>query len=182
MKPLTRGCVLLKIQHDVGILADRETLWYQVRCIPETVRTSPEPPVEGERRENDVMSKDPHDSLSRRERQIMDIMYRLGQASATEVMEALPDPPSYSAVRAHLRILEEKGHLEHEQDGPRYVFRPTVPRERARISALEGLLRNFFDGSGEQMVAALLDADSDLNDEELARIAKLIDQARKEGR
>lgn len=128
------------------------------------------------------MTQDPHDSLSRRERQIMDIVYRLGQATVNEVMENLPDPPSYSAVRAHLRILEEKGHLEHRQDGPRYVFLPTVPREKARISALHGLLRNFFDGSGEQMVAALLDSDSDLSPEELDRIAEMIEEARKEGR
>ena len=128
------------------------------------------------------MTKDPHDDLSRRERQIMDIVYRLGQATATEVMENLSDPPSYSAVRAHLRILEEKSHLEHRQEGPRYVFRPTVPREKARISALRGVLRNFFDGSGEQMVAALLDADPDLSADDLHRIAELIEQARKEGR
>jgi predicted transcriptional regulator len=121
--------------------------------------------------------------LSRRERQIMDILYRLGQATAAEVRESLPDPPSYSAVRAHLRILEEKGHVRHEADGPRYVFAPTVPRETARRSALRGLLRNFFEGSREEMVATLLDVSAkDLSDEELERLAILIEQARKEGR
>ena len=128
------------------------------------------------------MSRNPHEDLSRRERQIMDIVYRLSEATATEVLENLPNPPSYSAVRAHLRILEEKGHLQHEQQGPRYLFRPTVPREKARESALKGLLRNFFDGSREQMVATLLNADSDLSEEELERIAELIDNARQEGR
>jgi predicted transcriptional regulator len=130
-----------------------------------------------------LMSNNPHEDLSRRERQIMDIVYRLARATATDVLENLPDPPSYSAVRAHLRILEEKGHLQHEQQGPRYVFRPTVPREEARTSAMESLLRTFFDGSRAKMVAALLDpTDSDLTEDELARIAELIDEARQEGR
>jgi len=124
-----------------------------------------------------------HHHLSRRERQIMDVIYRRGRATAQEVMEHLPDPPSYSAVRALLRVLEDKGHLRHEQDGPRYVFAPTVPRERARQSALKQLVRTFFDGSTEQAVAALLDLQSDrLDPDELARLAKLIEQARKEGR
>lgn len=129
------------------------------------------------------MAENPHEDLSRRERQIMDIVYRLGQATATEVLENLTDPPSYSAVRAHLRILEEKGHLQHEQQGPRYVFQPTVPLETARESAMQSLLRTFFDGSRAQMVAALLNpAESEVSDDELARIAELIDQARQEGR
>src|ERR671925_464450 len=96
------------------------------------------------------------EALSRRERQIMDIIYARGQATAAEVTAALPDPPSYSAVRALLRILEQKGHLRHEQDGPRYVFLPTVPRDRARRSAMRHLVRTFFDGSTEDAVAALL--------------------------
>jgi len=121
--------------------------------------------------------------MSRRERQIMDVVYRHGQATAAEVLAELPDPPSYSAVRAILRVLEEKGHLRHDQQGPRYVFLPTVPREKARRSALKQLVRTFFDGSTEQTVAALLDmASSRLSDEELDRLSQLINQARKEGR
>jgi predicted transcriptional regulator len=121
--------------------------------------------------------------LSRRERQIMDVIYRKGRATAAEVLAELPDPPGYSAVRALLRILEEKGHLRHEAQGPRYVFLPTVARAKARKSALRQLLQTFFDGSTEQAVAALLDLSaSKLSDEELDRLARLIDQARKEGR
>ncbi len=121
--------------------------------------------------------------LSRRERQIMEVIYRRGRATAAAVLEDLPDPPSYSAVRAMLRVLEEKGHLRHEQQGPRYMFLPTVPREQARRSALQQLVQTFFDGSTEQAVAALLDqSDRALSDTELARLARLIDQARKEGR
>jgi predicted transcriptional regulator len=121
--------------------------------------------------------------LSRREREIMEVIYRRGQATAAEVLEDLPDPPSYSAVRAMLRILEEKGHLRHEQQGPRYVFLPTVPREQARRSALKQLVHTFFEGSTEQAVAALLDLSSrKLSDVELDRLARIIDQAREEGR
>ncbi len=122
-------------------------------------------------------------ALSRRERQIMEIIYREGEATAAEVLDELPDAPSYSAVRALLRILEDKGHLRHRQDGPRYVFSPTVPRERARVSALKQMLQTFFDDSTEQAVAALLDmSSSDLSDEELNRLSRMIEQARKEGR
>lgn len=129
------------------------------------------------------MAKKAGDGLSRRERQIMDVIYERGQATAADVLEALPDPPSYSAVRALLRILEEKGHLRHEAEGPRYVYLPTVARDRARKSALRQLLKTFFDGSTEQAVAALLDlSSSNLSDEVLDRLSKLIDQARKEGR
>jgi len=113
----------------------------------------------------------------------MDVIYRRRQATAAEVLEDLPDPPSYSSVRAMLRVLEEKGHLRHEQQGPRYVFLPTVPRERARRSALEQLVQTFFDGSVEQAVAALIDqTDRALSDAELGRLARLINQARKGGR
>jgi predicted transcriptional regulator len=120
---------------------------------------------------------------SRRERQIMGVVYRRGQATVAEVLAELPDPPSYSAVRAMLRVLEEKGHLRHEEQGPRYVFLPTVPREQARRSALQQLVQTFFDDSAEQVVAALLhESDRALSDVELARLAKLIDRARKEGR
>jgi predicted transcriptional regulator len=128
-------------------------------------------------------SKGASGGLSRRERQIMEVIYRRRQATAAEVLADLPDPPSYSAVRAMLRVLEEKGHLRHKQDGPRYVFLPTVSRERAQRTSLRQLVQTFFDGSTEQAVAALLDqADGSLSDAELARLAKLIDQARKEGR
>ena len=121
--------------------------------------------------------------LSRREREIMEVIYRRGQATAAEVLEGMPAPPSYSAVRAMLRVLEEKGHLRHEWRGPRYVFLPTVPREQARRSALRQLVQTFFDGSTEQAVAALLDQSARaLSDAELDRLARLIDQARKEGR
>ena len=129
------------------------------------------------------MGQAAHHHLSRRERQIMDVIYSRGRATAQEVMEHIPDAPSYSTVRALLRVLEDKGHLRHEQDGPRYVFVPTVTRERARQSALRQIVRTFFDGSTEQAVAALLDLQSDrLEPAELARLAKLIEQARKEGR
>src|SRR5271167_294914 len=127
--------------------------------------------------------KDQGMSLSRRERQIMDVIYRRGQATAAEVLEEMPEPPSYSAVRAMLRVLEEKGHLCHVQQGPRDVFLPTVARETARKSALKQLVRTFFDGSTEQTVAALLDMGaSRLSDEELDRLSQLINQARNEGR
>ncbi len=124
-----------------------------------------------------------HTVLSRRERQIMDIIYQRGQATAAEVMEHLPDPPSYSAVRALLRVLEEKGHVRHKQDGPRYVFYPTVSRDRARQSALKQVVGTFFEDSTEQAVATLLDMSAkEMSDVELDRLAELIEQARKEGR
>ena len=122
-------------------------------------------------------------SLSRRERQIMDVVYAAGQATAAEVLERIPEPPSYSAVRALLRILEDKGHLRHEQQGPRYVYLPTVPRTAARQSALTQLVSTFFDGSATQTVAALLDMSAKrLPDAELDELARLIEQARQEGR
>jgi predicted transcriptional regulator len=120
--------------------------------------------------------------LSRRERQIMDVVYRVGKVTAAEVLAELPDPPSYSAVRAMLRLLEDKGHVRHEQDGPRYVYLPTVNRDKARKSAMKHLVRTFFDGSTEDAVAALLQNDAGMNDDELERLSKLIDSAKKEGR
>jgi predicted transcriptional regulator len=121
--------------------------------------------------------------LSRRERQIMDAIYRAGEATAQDVQDALPDAPSYSAVRALLRILESKGHLKHRQDGPRYVYEPTVPRGKARTSALRQVVRTFFDDSAEQAVAALLELSPDgLSEDELDRLERLIEQARREGR
>jgi predicted transcriptional regulator len=120
--------------------------------------------------------------LSRRERQIMDFLYQHGRATASEVQANLPEPPSYSAVRAMLRVLEEKGHVHHQQDGPRYVYRPRVGRDRAKRSALRHLVRTFFDGSREQLVAALLDdGTAQLSEDELDRMARLIDRARQEG-
>ena len=124
-----------------------------------------------------------HTVLSRRERQIMDIIYQRRQATAAEVMEHLPDPPSYSAVRALLRVLEEKGHVRHKHDGPRYVFYPTVSRDRARQSALKQVVGTFFEDSTGQAVATLLDMSAkEMSDVELDRLAELIEQVRKEGR
>jgi predicted transcriptional regulator len=121
--------------------------------------------------------------LTRRERQIMDVIYENGRATAAEVRDGIPDAPSYSAVRALLRLLEEKGFVRHVQDGPRYVYVPTTPRTTAARSALDQVVRTFFDGSVEQTVATLLDARSrDISDGELERLAELIEQARKEGR
>ena len=121
--------------------------------------------------------------LSRRERQIMEIVYERGRVAAAEVRERMADPPSYSAVRAMLRILEDKGHLRHEQDGPRYVFLPTVPREEASETALRRLVRTFFGGSPEGAMAALLELEGEnLDEEALQRIAERIEDARGEDR
>ncbi len=123
-----------------------------------------------------------HPDLSRRERQILDILYQRGQATAADVQGALPEPPSYSAVRALLRILEDKGHVKHQQDGPRYVYLPTVGRDNAKRSAMRHILKTFFDGSAEQAISALLDENSSqLSPSELDRLARLIDSARKSG-
>jgi predicted transcriptional regulator len=128
------------------------------------------------------MSETLHATLTRRERQIMDILYRLGRASATEVMRELPGEPSYSTVRTQLRVLEEKGHARHEEQGLRYIYVPAVPRHAARKSALRHLVDTFFEGSAEKAVAALLGGDRmRLSEEELERLASLIDKARKEG-
>ena len=123
-----------------------------------------------------------HQELSRRERQIIDILYTQGKSTAAEVQSALPDPPSYSAVRAMLRILEEKGHVRHQQDGPRYVYLPTVARDSAKKSALRHMLQTFFDGSAEEAISALLDDQSArLSEAELDRLARMIQQARRTG-
>jgi predicted transcriptional regulator len=128
------------------------------------------------------MTRQPHSDLSRRERQIIDILYARGRATAADVQAALPEPPSYSAVRAMLRILEDKGHVRHEQDGPRYVYLPTVARDNAKRSALRHMLQTFFDGSAEQAISALLDDSSArLSERELERLARMIDQARRTG-
>lgn len=130
-----------------------------------------------------TMSTDTIRNLSRRETQIMDVIYARGRATAAEVRDALPDAPSYSAVRALLRILEDKGHLRHERDGNRYVFSPTVPRERARNNALRHVLKTFFEGSPANAMAALLELDDlELSAEDYERLAQTIERARKEGR
>ena len=121
-------------------------------------------------------------ALSRRERQIMDILYRRGRATAADVMEELPGDPSYSTVRTHLRILESKGHVRHEQDGVRYIYTAAVPRHSAGRSALRHLVETFFDGSAEKAVSALLGGEAArLDDSQLDRIAALIEKARKDG-
>ena len=121
-------------------------------------------------------------ALTRRERQIMDILYKRGRATANEVMQDLSGDPHYSTVRTQLRILEEKGHIAHEEEGLRYVYMPAVPRRAARKSALRHLVDTFFDGSAEQVVAAVLGGEgAKLSDEELDRIGELIEKAKKEG-
>lgn len=123
----------------------------------------------------------PH--LSRREREVMDILHRLGEATVAEVMEEMVDPPTYSAVRSVLRILTEKGHVTYREDGPRYVYAPSVERDRARRAALDHVVETFFDGSAEQAIAALLRrSDLELSEDQVARLAEEIERARKEGR
>ena len=129
------------------------------------------------------MTHGPHSSLSRRERQIMDILYRLGRATANEVMAALPGEPNYSTVRTQLRVLETKGHVRHEEEGLRYVYLPIVPRHAVRQSALRHLLDTFFEGSAEKMLSTLLGSETGkLSDDELDRLGRLIEKARKAGR
>jgi BlaI family penicillinase repressor len=129
------------------------------------------------------MAKAPHVVLTRRERQIMDVLYRRGRATASEVREALPGTPSYSTVRTQLRVLEEKGHVRHEDVGLRFVYTPAVPRHTARRSALRHLVDTFFDGSAAKVVAAVLGGEAArVSDAELERIAELVAKAKKEGR
>jgi predicted transcriptional regulator len=130
------------------------------------------------------MPKPERDSatLTRRERQIMDILYKRGRATAGEVMDDLPGKLHYSTVRTQLRVLEGKGHVSHEEQGLRYVYLPAVPRRAARKSALRHLVDTFFDGSAEQVVAAVLGGEgSKISEEELDRIAEMVEKARKEG-
>jgi len=123
------------------------------------------------------------DPLTRREREIMDILHRRGRATAHEVMEELAEPPSYSAVRTFLRLLEERGHVRHEQDGPRYVYMPTLARRDAQRSAMAHLVDTFFDGSVEDAVATLVESSKPkLSAQDLDRIAALIAKAKREGR
>ena len=124
-----------------------------------------------------------NEGLTRRERQIMDVVYRLGSAAVADVQSEMPDPPSYSTVRALMGVLTEKGELTYTTDGPRYVYRPTTPREEARTSALERVLSTFFDGSPTKAMAALMDLSADdMTDEELDRLESLVREARREGR
>ena len=125
-------------------------------------------------------SSDPVNHLGKRERQIMEVVYRLGTATVAEVLATLPDPPSYSSVRAMLRYLEAKGHLRHEEDGPRYVYMPTAAREEVRGSALAGVVRTFFDGSVTTAVAALIES-KPLSREEYERLSRLLDDNFKQG-
>jgi predicted transcriptional regulator len=122
-----------------------------------------------------------HSQLSRRESQIMDVIFEMGEATASDVLQHLPDPPSYSAVRALLTILEDKGHLLHRREGNRYIYRPTAAPERVRRSALAHLLKTFFGGSAPQVINMLLST-SDLSDKELDELARRIEEAKKEGR
>ena len=129
------------------------------------------------------MAKDIPTALSRRERQVMDILYRRGEATVAEVMADLPDPPTYSAVRSILRILMEKGMINHREDGPRYVYLPAVNTDRAADDAMKHVIRTFFDGSAQQAVAAVLRmSDAKLTDEEIAALSERIAKARVSGR
>jgi len=128
------------------------------------------------------MKKPKPDSLSRRERQIMDVLYKLERATVADVLSRLPGKPHYSTVRAQLRVLEEKGHVRHEEDGSRYVYAPTLALHLVRRSALRHLVETFFDGSAEKVVAALLGGEaSRLSNEEMERLAAMIAKNRKEG-
>ncbi len=126
------------------------------------------------------MRTNPLGQLGRRERQIMDVVFRLGRATAAEVQAELPNPPSYSAVRGMLRLLEEKGHLRHEQEGPRYVYRPTADPAQVSRGALRHVVRTFFDNSAASAMAAMLgDEGRSLSDQELSRLERLLEQARR---
>ena len=129
------------------------------------------------------MNPKSHTRLGSRERQIMEVVYRLGRATVADVLAQIEDPPSYSAVRAMLRILEDKGHLKHVQDGPRYLYLPVVSGERARRSILQDVVKRLFDNSTEKAVAALLESSSErMSDAELERLQRLIDSSRRKGR
>ena len=130
------------------------------------------------------MSRKPKgEGLSRRERQILDALYRLGKASAAEIREALPDPPTYTAVRTHLGILQDRGHVKFESDGTRYIYEPVVPRDEMAKSVMDGVLQTFFGGSIERVVSTLIDnEESKVTDAQLDRLVEIIEQARREGR
>ncbi len=121
--------------------------------------------------------------LSRRERQIIDVLYRLQRASAAEIWEAVPNRPTYTAIRTHLSLLEDKGHIKHEKDGPRYIYSPVIPRDEMGRRAIEGVLRTFFDGSVDLVIKALFKRkEAHLSSQQIERIEQLIHEARKEGR
>jgi predicted transcriptional regulator len=123
------------------------------------------------------------DGFSRREREIMDVLYKLGKASAAQILEEMAEPPTYTAIRSHLTILEKKGHVRHSSDGTRYIYEPLVAREQMSKRAMDSLLKTFFDNSVERAVAALLTRkDADVSRDELDRLSKLIEKARREGR
>jgi predicted transcriptional regulator len=125
----------------------------------------------------------PNQDLTRRERQIMDALYRLGKASAANIRESLANPPSYTAVRTHLTLLQEKGLVRFESDGTRYIYEPTVPREETARTVIKGVLQTFFENSVEKAVATLIDQDDEpLSNAQLDRLAAMIEQARKDGR
>jgi predicted transcriptional regulator len=130
----------------------------------------------GKRAARDFRASDPASHLGKRERQIMEVVYRRGRATVSDVLSDLPDPPSYSSVRAMLRYLEDKGHLQHEEDGPRYVYLPTAPKQEVRKSALGHVVRTFFDGSVSSVVAALIES-GPLTSEEYERLSRLLDEA-----
>jgi BlaI family penicillinase repressor len=122
-----------------------------------------------------------HDRLSRRERQVMNIIYAKGRATATEIHATLPDPPTFSATRAIIRTLEEKGHIRHEEQGLKYIYLPVVPADKARHSALNNVVATFFQGSPSRLLATLLDSSaSKISDEELRELEELIRKARQE--
>lgn len=123
----------------------------------------------------------PKDKFSRREREIMEALYKLGEATAAQILDEIPDPPTYTAIRTHLTILERKAHIRHRSEGARYVYQPLVAREQMGRRAVESLLKTFYGNSVEKVVAALL-AREDVTEEELDRLARLIDKAREEGR
>jgi len=129
------------------------------------------------------MTPPTHQALTKREREIMDVLYRLGRATAGELIDALPGPRSDSTVRTQLRVLETKGHVTHEEEGLRYVYAPTVPRRAARRSALKHLVETFYEGSSEKVVAALLGGEgARLSSDELERIETLVRRAREESK
>ncbi len=129
------------------------------------------------------MAKNKHHNLTRRERQIIDVIYRLGSASVAEVLDNITDPPSYSAVRALMRLMEEKGYIKHRKQGAKYIYSPTQSRQNASKSALKHLVSTFFDNSAENAVVALLDtSDLGLSSKEIDRITKMIDKSRKSGK
>jgi BlaI family penicillinase repressor len=119
------------------------------------------------------------DPLSRRERQILDVIYHLGRATASEVLERMPDAPTYTTVRGLLRVLESKGHVRHEDDGGRYVYIPTMTKQRAAKSALKHVVQTFFDGSPSNAMAALLGSERSLSEDEIDRLAQLVENARR---